>query len=167
MYGDLSDNSLSGQIRRCKFSLRIKIILPLIFYPVKPFACLGEPIEERSLIPVTAIGYLNLRITYNFKQTPWGQHWLQCRIFCRGELKSRHTVIREPCCNSMLEACPRCSDIFAATMRLSDRVSQGCDYNYGTFSVIVAQQECYAYTFCYIAFLYYSNYLIYLFLPIS
>jgi len=31
--------------------------LPLIFYPVKPFACLGEPIEERSLIPVTALEY--------------------------------------------------------------------------------------------------------------
>jgi len=38
-------------------------------------------------------------------------------------------------------------------------VSQGCDYNHGTSSVIVAQQECYAHTFCYIAFLYYSNYL--------
>jgi len=140
VYGDQSEFFLSGQIRRCRFSLRIK----QFFFTAKPFARLGEPIEERSLIPVTAIGVQNFFCMTQTSSAPEGQYCLQCRICCRGELTSRHTVIREPCCTLMLEACPMCLDIFAVPMRLSDRVSQRCAYNYGTSSVTVARQKFHA-----------------------
>ena len=162
VYGDLSEKLLSGQIRRCRFNSTTSFFLLSLNHLLASGNRLRKDrwsLLQQLALPTTPCVQHCLIVAYfagesSSHATTWWENLVATydigfknRIFCRGELKSRYAVIREPCCNLVREACNRCLDIFAVLLRLSDRVSQRCTYNCGTSSVTVARQECHAWTF--------------------